>query len=426
MSEFRRSAMFGRGIWYRWTVRSTRLLGAILLALLVGGAATIQNPAVSAGSLGTALAIIVIGSIICAEFSGFSWLRLMGIDTALCLVIPSLFAGLLWVPRNAIASLDAAMGRLDILGWVISILVLSGCVQIDWKTMRSLVVKLGVPVVCGSLAALATTWVFATLLGEDFSKVLFLQVAPMMAGGLTAGALPLAVGYASQWGQTQGALLAQMLPSLFVANLSAIVAAGIIGMIRPADAVRDGNTTSAAVEPVHPGDIGMAIGAIIALHACGAVVSHWFGIAAPLVVIVVAMTASALDSIPAPVVRGMKIIQDYFTSHLLFPVLWLVGMVHVPWEYLVAGFAAPVLGVVIAAVLALSATGHFVSRWTGLDPADGATITLSRVAMGGTGAVAILKAGDRLALLPFALLVTRLGGALTVLVMVQAATMIKP
>jgi malate:Na+ symporter len=139
----------------------------------------------------------------------------------------------------------------------------------------------------------------------------------------------------------QGALLAQLLPSLLVANLLAIVGAGIIGTIHRADAVRGANTTSAAVELVCAGDVVMAVGGVVALYVCGAVVAHSFGISAPLVVIIVAMVASALNSIPAPVVRGMKAVQDYFTSYLLFPVLWLVGMTLVPWEYLIAGFAAP-------------------------------------------------------------------------------------
>jgi Na+/citrate or Na+/malate symporter len=81
---------------------------------------------------------------------------------------------------------------------------------------------------------------------------------------------------------------------------------------------------------------------------------------------------------------------------------------------------------VIAAVLVLSITGYLVSGWTGLDPADAATVTLSRMAMGGTGAVAMLSAGGRLPLLPFALLVTRLAGALTVLIALQAAAVIQP
>ncbi|MEH2505287.1 malate:Na+ symporter [Bradyrhizobium sp. AZCC 1578] len=426
MPEFKKSAISSTASSHRWMALSTRLLSAVVLALVVGVVAAVADSAVSVGSLGAALAIVVLGAFVCAEFRRVSWLRLIGIDTALCLVVPSLLADLSWVPRNTIGSLGAAMERLDVVGWVISVLVLGGCVQVDWKIMRSMAMKLGVPVFCGSLAALAATWGWAALWATDFSSAFFLQVAPMMAGGLTAGALPLATGYANQWGQMQGALLAQMLPSLLVANLLAIAVAGIIGMIRPADGVRGAAATSAAAESVRAGDIGMAIGAIIALYVCGAVVSHWFGVSSPLVVILVGMTASALDGIPAPVVRGMKAVQNYFTSYLLFPVLWLVGLMLVPWEYLVAGLAAPLLSMAFAAVLALSVTGYLVSRWMGLNPADGATITLSRVAMGGTGAIAILSAGDRVNLLPFALLVTRLGGALTVLLTLQAATVLQP
>jgi len=167
----------------------------------------------------------------------------------------------------------------------------------------------------------------------------------------------------------------------------------------------------------------MAIAAIVLLHVCGALVSRSLGVSFPLVVILIAMMASALDCVPLAVVRGMKPVQNYFTSYLLFPLLWLIGMVLVPWDDVVAGSAAPLLSMAIANVLALSLVGYFVFSWTGLDPVDGATITLSRVAMGGTGVVAILRAGNRLSLLPFGLLVTRLGGALTVLVALQAAAM---
>jgi malate:Na+ symporter len=426
MPEFRKSAISGMAFSHWLMAPSIRLLSAVVLALVVGVVAAVEDSAVSLTSLGAALAIVVLGAFVCSELSRVSWLRLIGIDTALCLVVPSLLVDLSWVPRSTIGSLGATMARLDIVGWVISVLVLGGCVQIDWKIMRNMAMKLGVAVVCGSLTALAATWGLAALWTTDFSGALFLQVAPMMAGGLTAGALPLATGYANQWGQGQGALLAQMLPSVLVANLLAIAVAGTIGMIRPPNGVRGDVTTSAAAESVRAGDIGMAIGAVIALYVCGAMVSRWFAVSAPLVVILVGMTASALDGIPVPVVRGMKAVQNYFTAYLLFPVLWLVGMMLVPWEHLVAGFAAPRLSMAFAAVLALSVTGYFVSRWMGLDPADGATITLSRVAMGGTGAIAILSAGDRVNLLPFALLVTRLGGALTVLVALQAATVLQP
>lgn len=410
----------------RWRTRSTGVLGVVVLALGLAAVASVEKPDVSLGRLCIALFITILGAFACAEFGRLSRLRLIGIDTVLCLVIPSWLAGIAWIPRDTVVSLGAATERMDILGWLISVLVLGGCLQINWRTMRGMALKLAIPVIGGTLAASATTWGLAALWGSDFPRTFFLQLAPMMAGGLTAGALPLAAGYADQWGQGHGELLAQMLPALFVANLAAIVGAGIIGMLHPVGAAGNGSAAASDVESFSPADVGLAVVAIIALHVCGAVVSRSSGISSALVVIVVAMAASALDVVPAPVVRGMRAVQVYFTSYLLLPILWLVGMTLMPWEHIVAGFAAPLFGMVIAAVLVLSITGYLVSGWTGLDPADAATITLSRMAMGGTGAVAMLSAGGRLPLLPFALLVTRLGGALTVLIALQAAAVIQP
>lgn len=426
MSAFIKGAGSDPGVHRRLSERGARGIGAALLVFLVGGFAILQSPTVGVASIGTALAVVILGSAFSAEMGRFPQLRLIGIDTVSCLMIPSLLAGYSWISRDAIASLGAALDRLDVLGWIISLLVLSSCSQIEWKIMRNMAIKLGIPVLCASLAALVAAWGLTIILGTSFSNVLFFQVAPMMAGGLTAGALPLAKSYANEWSQAPGVFLAQMLPSVFVANLSAIIGAGIIGAFCPVNASQDSNTTSSIRDAARIYDIAMAVSAVILLYAIGALVSAWLGFAAPLVVIVVAMTAGGFDSIPAPVIRGMRVIQDYFTSYFLFPLLWLVGLVFIPWGHLVAGFAIPLLSVTVATVLVLSVTGYFVSTWTGLDPADGTMVTLARVAMGGTGAIAIMNAGDRLPLLPFALLVTRLGGALTVLVTIQAAAVIKP
>jgi Na+/citrate or Na+/malate symporter len=387
----------------------------------------IVEPRAPPTTIALAVAIVVLGSFLCAEFGRYLPLaRLVGLDTMLCLLVPSLLISHSWIAPVVVTSMRVAFSYVDILGWIICILVLGGVTLIDRHVLSRLIVKLGAPVIGGSVVALFVAWGIAALWSMDVSGAMFLQVVPMMAGGLTAGALPLSTGYASQWGQEPGTLLGQMLPSLFVANLTAVMCAGVIGIFARTLLHEPEPSTSTQREPAHITDVYVAIGAVIILYSCGTAASRWLGLTAPLVVIVIAIAGALLDVFPRKLVRGMAVVQTLCTSYLLFPLLWLVGMLLVPWDQLTAGFAPPVLSMAVAVVVALSATAFLMSRWAGINAADGATVTLSRAAMGGTGAIAILSAADRMPLLPFALIVVRFGGMLTVAAALQLASLARP
>ncbi|KQT78710.1 hypothetical protein ASG59_05825 [Methylobacterium sp. Leaf466] len=69
---------------------------------------------------------------------------------------------------------------------------------------------------------------------------------------------------------------------------------------------------------------------------------------------------------------------------------------------------------IVATVATLMATGFFVGRRLGMYPIEAAIVNACHSGQGGTGDVAILTAADRMALMPFAQIATRIGGALTV------------
>jgi malate:Na+ symporter len=60
------------------------------------------------------------------------------------------------------------------------------------------------------------------------------------------------------------------------------------------------------------------------------------------------------------------------------------------------------------------ATGAFVGRLLGMYPIESAVINACHSGQGGTGDVAILTAANRMQLMPFAQIATRIGGAVTV------------
>jgi Na+/citrate or Na+/malate symporter len=69
-------------------------------------------------------------------------------------------------------------------------------------------------------------------------------------------------------------------------------------------------------------------------------------------------------------------------------------------------------------------TGFLVARRLKMYPIEAAIINACHSGQGGTGDVAILTAADRMQLMPFAQIATRIGGAITVtLVLIALARM---
>jgi malate:Na+ symporter len=62
------------------------------------------------------------------------------------------------------------------------------------------------------------------------------------------------------------------------------------------------------------------------------------------------------------------------------------------------------------------ATGALIGRWLNMYPIEAAIINACHSGQGGTGDVAILTAANRMQLMPFAQIATRIGGAITVTV----------
>jgi len=65
-------------------------------------------------------------------------------------------------------------------------------------------------------------------------------------------------------------------------------------------------------------------------------------------------------------------------------------------------------------VATLMATGALIGRWLKMYPIETAIINACHSGQGGTGDVAILTAANRMQLMPFAQIATRIGGAITV------------
>ncbi|MDB5444405.1 MAG: cimH, partial [Phenylobacterium sp.] len=112
--------------------------------------------------------------------------------------------------------------------------------------------------------------------------------------------------------------------------------------------------------------------------------------------------------------QGAYSVYQFFRTAVTYPLLFAIGVAMTPWDKLVAAFNAPTLITIIATVATLMGTGFVVARFLKMYPIDVAIVNACHSGQGGTGDVAILSAANRMQLMPFAQIATRIGGAITV------------
>ena len=85
-----------------------------------------------------------------------------------------------------------------------------------------------------------------------------------------------------------------------------------------------------------------------------------------------------------------------------------------PWDKQVAAITPAIIMVIVSTVASLMATGVFVGRRLGMYPIESAIVNACHSGQGGAGDIAIPTAANRMRLMPFAQIATRIGGAITV------------
>jgi Na+/citrate or Na+/malate symporter len=343
----------------------------------------------------------------------------LGLDALALVLVPSYGVHANWIGAGFVDSVRTAVEASHAINGFICILIVGSVLGIDVRPLARTFPRLIVVILAASIAALAAGAVGGFFAGHGVFNTLFLVIVPIMSGGVSAGILPLALGYGDVFGE---GILAALLPPVLLANLATIVLAGTLGHVgrwrkRHATAEGKWHARKASANSPQSLDFGR-IGVAILMLLGFAVAAYWAermtGVSEPLFLFGLAGLLLLTDVLPATIRRAIVAVYRFSARVLVFPVLIVVGLLFSPWEILLAGFSAGNLLIVSATVAALAAAGYAVSRWIGLDPIDGSIMAVSRAAMGGTGDIAMLSAARRLDLMPFAQIATRLGGAATI------------
>ncbi|GBU12215.1 citrate-sodium symporter [Enterobacterales bacterium] len=290
-------------------------------------------------------------------------------------------------------------------------------------------VRIFVPMLCGEVVGMVAGLAMGTLLGLPPFQTFFFLILPIMAGGVGEGAIPLSMGYATILHMEQGVALGRILPIVMLGGLTAIVLAGVLnqigkryphltgeGQLMPA---KKGLISHGLEEFTGKPDVNaLACGALLAvlLYMVGMLGQRLMGLPAPVGMLFVAVVLKLVNGVSPTLQQGSMVVYKFFRTAVTYPVLFAVGVAITPWQELVNAFTVQNLCVIVTTVCALVGTGFFVGKKIGMHPIDVAIVSCCQSGQGGTGDVAILTSGNRMALMPFAQIATRIGGAINVTV----------
>jgi malate:Na+ symporter len=302
--------------------------------------------------------------------------------------------------------------------------------------------KIFLPLVVGSVLALAAGTAVGVACGMPLRQVLFFVIIPVMGGGLGEGAIPLSVGYGEVMGVDSGRILAQLLPVILLGNLCAIMICGLLDLIGKRYPHLTGNgrlqlgeTPAEALPVIAPtgqdsselvNDVIAAGMCAIALYLAGVMMHALFGLPGPVCMLFLAVLLKLLKAIPARLESGARTLFRFFTTCVTYPLLFANSIAVTHWSELSSAFHVGNLLTIVTTIGVLVLTGCVMARKLGMYPIEVGIVNSCHSGLGGTGDIAILTAANRMQLLPFAQISTRIGGAITVMLALLLFSQLPP
>lgn len=406
----------------------------ILFAVIGGFAATGPVPS----DILMAIVLLSMGGFTCAELGKrIPIIRNIGAAAIFATFVPSFLAFHHLLPASILESVTLFTKNSNFLYLFISCIIVGSILGMDRGVLVKGFLKIFIPLAIGSIVAGVVGTVVGVLLGLGAYHTFFFIVVPIMAGGVGEGAIPLSIGYSQILHQQQGDLFAQVLPPVMLGSLTAILLAGTLnyvgkryprltgeGRLQPGEHDELEFEEDAADDRTDVTTIAAAVVTAVTLYLIGALTQRLFGFPAPVAMLMIAVLLKLARAVSPSLQLGAFHVYKFFSTAVTYPLLFAIGVSLTPWDKLVAAFTVPYLITIVSTVVALVTTGFFVGGRLKMYPIDTAIVTACHSGQGGTGDVAILTAGNRMQLMPFAQIATRIGGAITVTVVLIALTQI--
>ena len=360
----------------------------------------------------------------------FPVVRDFGLPTILCTFIPALVIFYGFMPEAIITVVTDFVTTHGFLDFFVAA-VIAGSIL---GAPRALLIKAGprfaIPLLACILLAFTLTGVVGAATGYGFWTSVLTVAAPVMAGGLGLGAVPMSEMYAARTGQDSSAFMGDLMSAVVVANIFCILFAGIlnglgkrkqlfVGFSGNGELMRFKGKSKELVTPPKRTvasflTLGKGLALTAVLFVLGELLGAYFEILHPYAWMIIAASALKIFGLlPKDLEEATTDWGEMITAVMVPALLVGVSISFIDINEVLASLGDPMFMVlVVFTVMVAGAVAGLVGWLLKFNFVEAAiTPGLVMADTGGSGDVSVLSAAERMHLMPFAALSTRIGGA---------------
>jgi len=293
----------------------------------------------------------------------------------------------------------------------------------------------------GIVVAFGLAMVGGIITGFGAVRALLLIALPIMGGGMGAGAVPLSKIFESTGTMTAEEAISIMNPAVAIGNATSIVLAGLIVKLI-ASKNWNGNGTlmqsgvadaseleispemQAKRDKISVANLGVGLFTSTTFFAFGYIISKLWSTLVPGVsihayawMIIMVAICKIFGLIPENIEISCFQWFQFIMKNLTPTLLVGIGLCYLSLDVVIETFSLKYLLLCFLTCIGAVIGAGLIGKLVGFYPVEaGITAGLCMANMGGTGDVAVLSAANRMELMPFAQISSRLGGAIILII----------
>lgn len=328
-------------------------------------------------------------------------------------------------PEYTVEIMTNFMKSEGFLNFYIAALITGSILGMDRNLLVKAAIRYLPAIIGGVVTALGLVGLVGALIGYGAKEAILYIGVPIMGGGMGAGAVPLSKIFGEALGKDTTEMLSVMVPAVALGNAFAIVVAGLLDKLGKAkrDLTGNGelmkiNKGEAVVDKQQNVEIdykAMGTGLLLSVifFVWGKMIGKFFPqIHSYAWMILSVAIVKVLGIMPREYEAGAFQWFQFIMKNLTGVLLVGIGVAYTNLNQIIDAFSLQYVLLVGVTIIGAVIGSGIVGRIVGFYPIESSiTAGLCMANMGGTGDVAVLSASDRMKLMPFAQISSRIGGA---------------